>query len=371
MDGGSLYLPAVGGVAAPAVRVVGCQNFYYVTRLVLFAAGAGDEVRALQAALGAAGIQALVLGHRLLQEVLRFHVQLTGEGDGAGAVLGAVGVILYLEGLALALGIVGDGQLHRADHRHDALGGFVQVLPKAMLKEGELHGAGCLGYADAFAEIPDGGRGIAPPPQAAEGGHPGIVPAGDPAVLYQSAKLPLAHDGVVDTQTGELDLPGSGGQVAMLHHPVVQRTVGLKLQRAEAVGDALHGVLDGVGEVIHGIDAPLVPLPVMVHMVDPVDHRVTHIEVAAGGVDFSPQGHGPVGKLTGAHPGKEVQTLLDGAAAVGALSGGVHVAPHLPHLVGGQLADVGQALPDEGHGALVHLLKVVGGVEKPVPPVEA
>ena len=46
----------------------------------------------------------------------------TDPGDGAGAVLGAVGVVLHLEGLALPLGVVGDGQLHRADHRHDPLG---------------------------------------------------------------------------------------------------------------------------------------------------------------------------------------------------------------------------------------------------------
>ena len=33
--------------------------------------------------------------------------------------------------------------------------------------------------------------------------------------------------------------------------------MGLKLQGAQGVGDALQGVLDGVGEVVHGVDAPL------------------------------------------------------------------------------------------------------------------
>ena len=137
------------------------------------------------------------------------------------------------------------------------------------------------------------------------------------------------------------------------------------------MGDALHGVLNGMGKIVHRIDAPFVPLAVVLHVVDPVNHRIPHVEIAAGGIDLGPQGHGAIGKLAGAHPGEEIQALLHGAAAVGALGGGVHVAPHFPHLLRRQLADIGQALLDEGHGALVHLLKVVGSIEKPVPPVEA
>ena len=77
------------------------------------------------------------------------------------------------------------------------------------------------------------------------------------------AQLALGHDGVVDAQAGELDLPGMGGQLAVLNDPVIERPVGLKLQGAEAVGDALQRILDGVGEVVHGIDAPLVALAVV------------------------------------------------------------------------------------------------------------
>ena len=58
-----------------------------------------------------------------------------------------------------------------------------------------------LGHADAVTEITDGPGGVAPAAQAAEGGHPGIVPAGDPAFLHQFAELALAHDRVVDAKT--------------------------------------------------------------------------------------------------------------------------------------------------------------------------
>ena len=132
--------------------------------------------------------------------------------------------------------------------------------------------------------------GVAPAAQAAEGGHAGVVPAGDPPSSTKLAQLALAHDGVVDAQPGELDLPGLGGDRAVGDHPVVEGAVVLKLQGAEGVGDALQRVLQGVGEVVHGVDAPLVPLAVVVHVVDAVDDRVPHVEVAAGQVDFWPAG---------------------------------------------------------------------------------
>ena len=371
MDGGALHLPTVGGVAAPAVRVILGGNLRNIAVLVGLVAHAADQVSSLQPALGAAGIEALVLGHGLGKEVVGLHVQLPGEGDLPLPVLGTVGVVLHGEGLALPLRVVGDDQLHRAENRHPPLGGLVEVLPETVLQEAVLHGAGCLGHADALAEISDGGRGVAPSAEAAEGGHPGIVPAGDPAALHQRPELALAHDGMVDAQAGKFDLPGLTRQVAVLYHPVVQGTVGLKLQGAEAVGDALQGVLNGVGEIVHGVDAPLVPLAVVVHVVDAVDHGVPHVEVAGAGVDLGPEGHGPVGELPGPHSGEEVKTLLHRAVPVGALGGAVHVPPHLLHLLRGQLADVGQALLDEGHGALVHLLEVVGGIVEPVAPVKA
>ena len=60
-----------------------------------------------------------------------------------------------------------------------------------------------------------------------------------------------------------------------------------------------------------------------------------------------------------------------GRSRQGARAGVVGVAAVVLELLGGQLADVGQALLDEVHGQLVGLLKVVGAVEEAVAPVEA
>ncbi len=137
------------------------------------------------------------------------------------------------------------------------------------------------------------------------------------------------------------------------------------------MGDALQGVLDGVGEVVHGEDAPLGALAVVLDIADAVEHRVPHVEVAAGQVDLGPEGVFALGKLPVPHALEQVQALLDRPVPPGGAGGGVHVPPVLPELLGGELADVGQPLLNQAHGQLVGLFKVVAAVEEPVPPVEA
>ena len=80
MDGGALDLAAVGGVAAPGLRVILAQDLDDVAGLVLHVAGAADEVGTLEAALLAAGGQALVLGDRGLHEVVGLDIKVAGEG---------------------------------------------------------------------------------------------------------------------------------------------------------------------------------------------------------------------------------------------------------------------------------------------------
>ena len=223
--------------------------------------------------------------------------------------VGGVGrVILDLEGLALARGIVRDDELHRMQHAHRALGGGIEVLPQAVFEEGVLHHARTLGDADAVAEITDGLRREAAAAQAAERRHPRIVPARDDALLHELAQLAFAHHRVVDAETGKLDLARLAGHGDIVHHPIIERAVRLKLQRAERVCDALERVLNGVGKVVHRVDAPLVALTVMVHIADAVDDRIAHIEVAGGQVDLRAQGAAALGKFAVLHALEEVKT---------------------------------------------------------------
>ena len=85
------------------------------------------------------------------------------------------------------------------------------------------------------------------------------------------------------------------------------------------MGNAFDGVLDRMRKVIHRIDAPLVALPVMVHIADAVNDRVAHIEVAGGQVDFCAQRAAALGELAVFHALEQVQVFLYGTIAVRAL----------------------------------------------------
>ena len=139
----------------------------------------------------------------------------------------------------------------------------------------------------------------------------------------------------------------------------------LKLQAAHAVGDALDGVLDGVGKVVHGIDAPLVPLAVVVLILDAVDGGVPHIHVGAGQVDLGPQGLFPLLELARAHPAEQVQVFLGGAVPPGGGAAGLAgvAAAVLAHLLPAQIVHIGLALADQLFGVFIALLEVVAAVK--------
>ena len=359
VDRRALDLAAVGGVAAAGIGVIRRVNFLDAAVGGLLAAGAGDEIRTLQTALRAVGVQTLILGDGFGEEIVRLDPDLAGERDGVRALFGMDGVVFNLKGFRLALGIVRDDELHRAQNGHGALCRVVEIFAQAVLQKRVFHSVGRLRHADALAEIADGMAGVASSSQTAERRHTRIVPAGDIILLDQLAQLALGHDGVVDAETGKLDLPGLGGNGDVVYHPVVQRAVRLEFQRAQRVRDALQRVLNGVGKVIHRIDAPLVALPVMVHIADAVNDRVAHIEVAGGKIDFCAQRAAALGELAVFHALEQVEVFLDGAVAVRAYGGLADIAAELAELLGRQVADVGKALLDQFDGKLVVLFKVI------------
>ncbi len=75
--------------------------------------------------------------------------------------------------------------------------------------------------------------------------------------LHELEQLALAHHRIVQVQAGKLDLPRVV-DLQLVEQPVVERAVVLELQGADRVGDALDRIALPVGEIVHGINAPLV-----------------------------------------------------------------------------------------------------------------
>ena len=170
----------------------------------------------------------------------------------------------------------------------------------------------------------------------------------------------------------ELVLPGDHRHRQPLDQPVVKRAVVLELERAERVRHALDRVRLAVGEVVGGIDAPVLPGARMSGVEDAVEHRVAHVDVGRRHVDLRPEHPRTFGELARPHAPEEVEALRSRAGPAGA------VAPRLGEraavgadFVRREVVHVGVAGLNQVLGPLVETLEVVGGEVKVFAPVEA
>ena len=186
-------------------------------------------------------------------------------------------------------------------------------------------------------------------------------------ILYQLLDIALAGDYIGKIQLGKFDLTGRILKFTLSYHPVIQRPVILKLQRTDGMSNMLNGILDGVGKVIHRINAPRITRIVMLHVGHAVNDRISHINIGRSHINLGAEHLFAVFIFSFLHLFKKTQVLLNRAVPVRTfLSGVVKVAPVLPDLLCRQVADKGLALFDQKHSALVHLLKIIRGKEKTI-----
>ena len=325
-----------------------------------------DDIGVLEADL-TVRLEAEELLGSVFHEVGPVDVEFTGERDAAGGTLRLGRVQRAVEPFDLAFRIVGEGDLDRILHHHVAVGTGVQVLADAPFEKLDVHQLVALGNADLLAEHPERLGRVAAAAHAAQGRHPGIVPAGDQALLHQFEKFPLTHQGIGEVQAGELILVG-GIDTQRLDEPVIERTVDVELQRADGVGDMLDGIALAVGVVVHRVDAPLVAGAVMVRELDAVQQRVAEHHVGMGHVDLRAEDLLPFRVLAGLHLAEEPEVLLRGAVAPGARGAGlVHGAAVQADLLLRLVIDIGESPFDQVLGPLVELVEIIGGIEFLVP----
>ena len=176
---------------------------------------------------------------------------------------------------------VGQDHLQGIEHSHGAQGGVAQHVADTVLQYGVIHGGIGLAHADGIHEIANGHGRIAATTHGRQGGHPGIIPAGHIAAFHQLAEVTLGHDRTGHVQAGKLNLTGTGGQHvrALFHDPVIKGTVNFIFKGAHGMADAFQRVADGVGKVIHGIDAPLAAGAPVLLIQDAVHGRIPHDDV--------------------------------------------------------------------------------------------
>ena len=147
--------------------------------------------------------------------------------------------------------------------------------------------------------------------------------------------------------------------------------VDVKFQRADGVCNMLYGVTLTVGEVIHGIDAPLVPGTVMMGKFNAVKERVTEHHVGMRHVNFGTEHLLSLCVLPRLHLTEELEVFL--YAAVPPWAGGtglVHGAAVCADFLLGLVIYICQAAFDEFFRPFIKLVKVIRRIEFLVP-VEA
>ena len=157
----------------------------------------------------------------------------------------------------------------------------------------------------------------------------------------------------------------------VLDIPIVKRPVILKLQRANRVRNPLNRIALAVRVVIHRVDAPLIARPMMLGVQNAVHHRVAHVEVRRRHIDLRPQRAAPIRKLARPHPRKQLPILRHAPVAKRARFPRFRRrAARLAHLLRRQIANISLPVLNQLHRPIMQLAEVIGGVEKPVLPIE-
>ena len=347
------------------------MNHGHVSVFILFKARTGHEIRIHQAHL-VSGEQAEIFLRRLFHEVLTLDIQLSSKRNLTASQRLIFQVVGRFQQLYLSFRIVVDHQLDGIQHRHHSGPLQLEVLTDAVFQHRIIHRGIALGNAAQIHEHLDGFRREAAPSQGCNGHQPGIVPAVHDAVLHQPLDVAFTGHHVGEVHLGKLDLSGRNRIFQLPHHPVIQRSVILKLQRTDGMGNSLNSILNGMGKVIHGIDAPLVPGVVMAHVSHAVDHRIAHVHVGGCHIDPGAQHLFPVRVYAVFHIFKQGQILLHAASCGRVLLSRLRERPAvLPDLIRRQVRYIGLSLFNQLYGRLIHLVKIVGSEEQPVLPVRS
>ena len=128
-------------------------------------------------------------------------------------------------------------------------------------------------------------------------------------------ELALAGDDVGQIETGEFVLMRQRlFEKAMfcqtLQHPVVERALVFKFERADRVADVFQCIFDRVRVAIHRIDTPFITGIVVGGVANTIDGRIAQIHVGAGHVDACTQNQAAIGMFAIAHFFKQAQRFF-------------------------------------------------------------
>ena len=109
----------------------------------------------------------------------------------------------------------------------------------------------------------------------------------------------------------------------------------------------------------------------MLGMQNAVHHRVAHVQIRRGHVDFGPQDPRSVGEFPGFHPPEQIEILLDRTVAMRAvLARRGQRSSVFADFIGGQIVDIGLPVLDQLDRVFIQSVEIIGGIKQPILPIE-
>src|SRR6185437_14035193 len=95
--------------------------------------------------------------------------------------------------------------------------------------------------------------------------------------IDQLQQLAFAHHGIGEVESRKFILPRRE-DAQLLDEPVVQRTMGNKFKRADRMRNMLDRVALTMRKIIHRVNTPGIPRPVVMRMPDPVQEGIPEMQ---------------------------------------------------------------------------------------------
>ena len=134
--------------------------------------------------------------------------------------------------------------------------------------------------------------------------------------------------------------------------------------------NSLDGILNGMGKIIHGINAPRVARVMMGHMSHPVNNGITHIHIRRRHINTGPQNFLPVPVHPVFHIFEQFQILLHAPfrrrVFLSRLRQG---SPVFPDLIRAQIGYISFSFFNQRNRRFIHLPEIIGCKEQTVFPV--
>ena len=138
------------------------------------------------------------------------------------------------------------------------------------------------------------------------------------------------------------------------------------------MGDPFNGILDRMGKIIHGINAPGISRIMMAHMGHTVNHRIPHVHVWRSHINSGAENLFPVSICAFLHFFEQLQVFFHTPAAARILFAGFRQRTSVfPDLLRSEVGHISFPFLNQLNGRLVHLTEIIGGKEKPVLPIGA